>query len=171
MANCVTRVHRFFRKPEHPSPFKTAVSLHSHTMHSRETLERLPNYIAKFPIGHYIVEREIGRLHLYEKRIIDFGKYYWTPPLSPREAWTLERKQIEKYGLVALVSLTDHDNIEAGLHLRTLGDMDMTPISVEWTVPYGITEFHVGVHNLPGSRANRWMHALSEYTKRPRTEQ
>ena len=90
MAKCLTRVHRFFRKPEGALPFRTSVSLHSHTMHSKERLERLPTYITKFPIGHYTIEREIGRLHLYENRIIDFGKYYWTPPLSPREAWTLE---------------------------------------------------------------------------------
>ena len=90
MAKCLTRVHRFFRKPEGALPFRTSVSLHSHTMHSKERLERLPTYITKFPIGHYTIEREIGRLHLYENRIIDFGKYYWTPPLSPREAWTPE---------------------------------------------------------------------------------
>jgi hypothetical protein len=35
-------------------------------MHSKEYLGRLPSYIAKFPIGSYILEREIGRLHLYE---------------------------------------------------------------------------------------------------------
>ena len=171
MANCLTRVHRFMRKPDRSRAFQTGVSLHSHTMHSRENLARLPIYIAKFPIGHYIIEREIGRLHLYEKRIIDLGKYCWTPPLSPREAWTLEREQIEKYELGALVSLTDHDNIEAGLQLRMLGEVEKTPISVEWTVPYETTEFHVGVHNLPPSRAKRWMSALADYTKEPKAQQ
>ena len=171
MARCLTRVHRFIREPDHRLPFQTGVSLHSHTMHSRENLQRLPTYIAKFPVGHYIIEREIGRLHLYENRVIDFGKYYWTPPLSPREAWTLEREQMEKYGLSPLVSLTDHDNIEAGLQLKMLEETASMPISVEWTVPYQITEFHIGVHNLPGTRAKRWMSALAEYTKRPRSGQ
>jgi hypothetical protein len=171
MASCLTRVHRFFRKPDAALPFKSGVSLHSHTMHSRETLDRLPTYIAKFPIGNYILEREIGRLHLYQGRIFDFSKFYWTPPLSPREALTLEREQIEKYGLAPLVSLTDHDNIEAGLQLRMLAETDRAPISVEWTVPYEITEFHVGLHNLPPSRAKRWMGALAAYTANPRPAQ
>ena len=171
MAKCLTRVHRFFRKPEGTLPFRTGVSLHSHTMHSKEGLERLPTYIAKFPIGHYVIEREIGRLHLYENRIIDFGKYYWTPPLSPREAWTLEEEQLEKYGLTPLVSLTDHDNIEAGLQLRMLTETSSAPISVEWTVPYSITEFHIGVHNLPVSRAKLWMSAIADYTAKPRVDQ
>jgi len=160
----VTRVHRFFRKPEQPVPFRSGVSLHSHTMHSLESLDRLPMYIAKFPIGHFILEREIGRLHLYEGRIFDFTKFHWTPPLSPREAYTLEREQIEGYGLAPLVSLTDHDNIEAGLQLRMVAETAKTPVSVEWTVPYEITKFHLGVHNLPPSRAKRWMSALAEYT-------
>jgi hypothetical protein len=134
-------------------------------MHSKEYLGRLPSYIAKFPIGSYILEREIGRLHLYHGRIFDFNKVYWTPPLSPREAYELERKQIEeRLGRRALVSLSDHDNMEAGLHLRLLEGTRFLPISVEWTVPYGKTEFHLGVHNLPISRAGAWMKEFAEYT-------
>lgn len=167
---CTTLVHKFFRKPHLVQKFRTGVSLHSHTMHSKENLGRLPVYIAKFPIGSYILEREIGRLHLYEGRIFDFHKFYWTPPLSPREAYRLESDQIQNIGLAPLVSLSDHDNIEAGVHLRALDETARAPISVEWTVPYESTEFHIGVHSLPPSRARLWMAALTEYTARPRTE-
>jgi hypothetical protein len=140
-------------------------------MHSREYLGRLPSYIAKFPIGSYILEREFGRLHLYHGWIFDFKKVYWTPPLSPREAHDLERKQIEeRLGRKALVSLSDHDNIEAGLHLRLLEGTRFTPISVEWTVPNGKTEFHLGVHNLPISRAGAWMKEFAEYTAKRNRE-
>jgi hypothetical protein len=136
-------------------------------MHSKEYLGRLPSYIAKFPIGKYILEREIGRLHLYQGRIFDFNKFFWTPPLSPREAYELERKQIGTTGLLPLISLTDHDNIEAGMHLRMLAETAETPISVEWTVPYEETEFHIGVHNLPPARAAAWMSDFAEYTQKP----
>jgi hypothetical protein len=130
------------------------VSLHSHTMHSREYLGRLPGYISKIPIASYIIEREVGRLHMYGGRIVDFRKMYWTPPLSPHEAFELEQKQVEeKLGLRALVSLSDHDNIEAGLRLQMLERTKRAPISVEWSVPYDQTVFHVGVHNLPVTRA------------------
>jgi hypothetical protein len=150
---------------------RCGISLHSHTMHSREYLGRLPGYIAKIPIASYIVEREVGRLHLYTGRTIDFRKMYWTPPLSPREAFELERKQVEeKLGLQALVSLSDHDNIEAGLRLQMLERTKRAPVSVEWSVPYDQTVFHLGVHNLPLTRATAWMEALESFTANPRTD-
>jgi hypothetical protein len=161
-------VHRFDPQGQVSRKYRTGISLHSHTMHSKEYLGRLPTYIAKFPIGSYILEREIGRLHLYEGRIFDFKKYYWTPPLSPREAHELERKQIEEQlGLQAEVSLSDHDNIKAGMHLRMLEGTARAPISLEWSVPYCETVFHLGVHNLPGPRATAWMEEFAAYTANP----
>jgi hypothetical protein len=163
-----TQLRRFKPRFRGFSHCCTGISLHSHTMHSREYLGRLPGYIAKFPIGSYILEREIGRLHLYHGWNFDFNKVYWTPPLSPREAYELECKQIEQQlGLKPLVSLSDHDTIEAGLHLRLLEKTKRAPISVEWTVPYGRTEFHVGVHNLPVSRATAWTKEFAAYRAKP----
>jgi predicted metal-dependent phosphoesterase TrpH len=165
-----TQVYRYRSNTKEIAHCRTGISLHSHTMHSREYLGRLPGYIAKFPIGGYILEREIGRAHLYQGRVFDFKKVYWTPPLSPREADALERGQIEKAGLAALVSLTDHDNLEAGKHLQMLAERSRTPISVEWTVPYEKTEFHIGVHNLRASRADAWMNEFAACTKQLRRE-
>jgi hypothetical protein len=168
MKSCVTRIHKFAPKESPLHEFRTGLSLHSHTMHSKEFLSRLPTYIAKVPIGSYILEREIGRSHMYTGQIYDFSKFFWTPPLSPREAYELEKKQIEeKMGLPALVSLTDHDNIEAGLHLRMLEGTSDVPISVEWTVPYEQTEFHIGVHNLPAACAKEYVSAFAKYTAQP----
>ena len=168
MNTAQTQVYRFKSHAKEIAHYRTGISLHSHTMHSKEYLGRLPGYIAKFPIGGYIVEREIGRAHLYQGRIFDFKKVYWTPPLSPREADELERGQIEKLGLTPLVSLTDHDNLEAGKHLRMLPERSRTPISVEWTVPYEKTEFHIGVHNLRSSRADGWMNEFAGCAQDPK---
>src|SRR5215469_18414934 len=133
----LTQIQRFKKGSDSYSLYRTGVSLHSHTMHSKESLRRLPLYIDKFPIGGYILERELGRLHLYHGWNFDFAKYYWTPPLSPREAYALESGVIEKdLGLNPLVSLSDHDNIGAGLQLRMLGSTEGVPISVEWTAPF-----------------------------------
>lgn len=160
-----TQVHRLKTESKSFSTYRTGVSLHSHTMHSQERLGRLPTYIAKLPVGGYILEREIGRLHLYEGRIFDFNKFYWTPPLSPRESFELEKEQIEdRLGLAALISISDHDNIEAGLHLRMLEATQSAAISVEWTVPYEQTEFHLGIHNLPPGHATEWMKAMQEFS-------
>jgi hypothetical protein len=171
MERSATVVGNFSAADPYSRKFRMAISLHSPTMHSREYLGRLPTYIAKFPIGSYILEREIGRLHLYEGRFFDFNKFYWTPPLSPREAYQLESQQIRKMGLAPLISLTDHNNIEAGMHLRMLTETARTPISVEWTAPYRDTEFHLGIHNLPASRANGWMQEFARYTAKPNVEQ
>ncbi len=170
MSRCLTRVHKFGSSGIESRLFRSGVSLHSHTMYSKEHLGRLPQYIDKFPIGGYIIERELGRLHLYHNWNFDFTKLYWTPPLSPREAYELEKGQIcKELQLAGLVSLTDHDNIEAGLHLRLLQETALTPVSVEWTVPFENTGFHIGVHNLPPAYASEWMaqfRALTEHQKR-----
>lgn len=164
MECCPTLVRKFSPQTSLPANFRTGISLHSHTMHSKEYLGRLPSYIAKFPIGSYILEREIGRLHLSEGRNFNFNQYFWRPPLSPREAYQLESAQIRKLGRRPLVSISDHDNIEAGMHLRMLPGTAGVPISVEWTVPYEQTEFHIGVHNLPASGAIGWMKEFREHT-------
>jgi hypothetical protein len=132
-----TQILKYDRTLHASGNFRSGVSLHSHTMHSREFLGRLPGYISKMPIASYIIEREIGKLHLYGRRIVDFRRIYWTPPLSPREALELEKQQIEcLFGLPPLVSISDHDDIEAGLHLHMIDPTERTPISVEWTIPY-----------------------------------
>jgi hypothetical protein len=88
--------------------------------------------------------------------------------LGPREALAVERTQIEDLHLGALVSISDHDNIEAPLLLRVLREGRRTPVSVEWTVPYRGVIFHIGVHNLPPRRAASCMEALAAYTRDPR---
>ncbi|HUL35713.1 MAG TPA: hypothetical protein VL128_17655 [Candidatus Eisenbacteria bacterium] len=168
MKSPLTVVQRFQAGSSHYSSYRSGVSLHSHTMHSKERLNRLPTYIDKFPIGGYILERELGRLHLYHGWNFDFTRYYWTPPLSPREAYELESKPIlQSLGLQPLVSLSDHDNVEAGLQLRMLDETKDVPISVEWTAPFEKSIFHLGVHNLPVARAREWMSALEEYARKP----
>jgi hypothetical protein len=171
MQSGVTRVLKYDRSLRFSDAFRTGVSLHSHTMHSREYLGRLPDYISSIPFVRSIIELEVGRLHLYTHRIIDFRHIYWTPPLSPREAFDLEQQQIEQsLGLPALVSISDHDDIEAGLHLQMLERTSRVPISVEWTVPYDRTVFHFGVHNLPPTRAKAWMEEMARFTADPRPE-
>jgi hypothetical protein len=151
--------------------FRSGVSLHSHTMHSKEYLGSLPSYIAKIPVMSFILEREIGRVHLYTGRVFDFNRIYWRPPLSPPESYDLEQRQVEDaLGLPALVSLSDHDSIEAGVHLQMLDSSGRIPVSVEWTVPYEGTVFHLGIHNLPLTRGNAWMEEFARFTATPRSE-
>ncbi len=101
-------------------------------------------------------------------REVDLSRAWWTPPLSALHAWKLEKSQIERtLGLNAQVSLTDHDNIGAGLNLRLLEESRHCPISVEWTVPWRQTFFHLGVHNLPPDSAAAMMRDLAALTANP----
>ena len=45
--------------------------------------------------------------------------------------------------------------------------LETIPISVEWTVPFRNTFFHLGVHNLPPRRARSTMDQLKAFTERP----
>jgi hypothetical protein len=43
---------------------------------------------------------------------VNYAASYWTPPMTPKLAFDLERQQIEKLDLASMVSITDHDNIK-----------------------------------------------------------
>ena len=99
---------------------------------------------------------------------LDFDKAYWSPPLPPLPAFELEKNQIERQlGLASLVSLTDHDNIEAPMLLRVVPEARRIPVSVEWTIPFRATTFHLGIHNLPSGSAETIMADLRDYTLSP----
>jgi hypothetical protein len=67
-----------------------------------------------------------------------------------------------------LVSITDHDNIEAPQLLRTVASARHIPVSVEWTTPFGADQcFHLGIHNLPSAQGAQWMKTFSEFTANP----
>src|SRR5215469_9061936 len=101
--------------------FRTGVSLHSHTEHSREELRGLPRHLERMPVISHFLRRELERYTARTGETIDFSRAYWRGPLDPYSAHDLEKRQIEEWDLPAIVSLTDHDNIDAGLQLRSEG--------------------------------------------------
>jgi hypothetical protein len=100
---------------------------------------------------------------------LDYARAWWTPPLTPRLAFDLERRQIEtKLNRAALVSITDHDTIEAPQLLRTVASARHIPVSVEWTTPFGADQcFHLGIHNLPSAQGAQWMRTFRDFTASP----
>lgn len=137
--------------------FRSGVSLHSHTLYSEESLDILPRHVGNIPI--------LGRTL---DASVDYTQAFWTPPLSPRQAYRLEEKQINRgFELPALVSLSDHDDLRAGNMLRILPRFEKIPLSVEWTVPFGPTFFHIGVHNLPNAQASAVLQMLHAFTAQP----
>lgn len=88
--------------------------------------------------------------------------------MPPQLAFDLESNQIEgKLELMSLVSLTDHDSIGAPTALRQLPDPIQIPYAVEWSVPFEEAVFHLGIHNLPESRAHLIMDDLAACTANP----
>jgi hypothetical protein len=156
-----------WRDTQAPRSFRTGVSLHSHTNQSLETLDFLANFGNQFPVMRPLLSRMERRAEALHGIRINYAAAYWTPPMTPKLAFDLERGQIEKLDLAPMVSITDHDNINAPMLLRTVPSARQIPVSVEWSAPYGEQSFHLGVHNLPSARAKRWMATLAEYTAHP----
>lgn len=158
-----------WRDPECCNQFHTGVSLHSHTMYSSESLAFIPQYVRDIPMVAQELRRQEQRYLIMTGKLIDYNRGHWTPPLPPSEAFEVEARQIENgLGLRALVSLTDHDNIEAGCALQTLPENRPVPISVEWKVPIGTIYLHIGIHNLPREQAQAIFENLNGYTRNPR---
>jgi hypothetical protein len=149
----------------------SAVSLHAHTHHSRESLAEVPDYIKQVPVlGHRFV-RELRTCLDEEGCASDYSRVWWHPPVSARTVFESETDQIDRrFGLASLVSITDHDDIAAGLELQALYAPRRAPISFEWTVPYGCGFFHLGIHNLPPDSALCWFARLRAVTVRPTPE-
>lgn len=147
--------------------YRSAVSLHAHTYHSRELMADLPRYIARIPLVAVAFERGIGKYSDRDGQMFDFSRGWWHPPVSPRSVFDSESQQIERrFDLAALVSVTDHDDIRAGLELQNLYANRRAPISFEWTVPYGHGYFHLGVNNLPVASSGEWFRRLNALTTR-----
>lgn len=148
--------------------YRTGVSLHSHTNQSRETLDFLANLGNQYAWMRPLLNRLERRSEAMHGVKIDYASSYWTPPMTPKLAFDLESRQIEKLDVASMVSITDHDTISAPMLLRTVPSARQIPVSVEWSAPYGgVQSFHLGIHNLPSARAQEWMATLADYTANP----
>jgi hypothetical protein len=168
-------VSYLWREPHAAEGFTAGVSLHSHTNQSRETLDFIAELSTDWgmlqPVMRWCEERCVRTTGIRP----DYARSYWTPPLTPRLAFDLERGQIEDgLQMRAMVSLTDHDDIRAPMLLRALAAARQIPVSVEWTVPYGpagtVTAFHLGIHNLPSATGAAWMRRMEAFTAIPAWE-
>ncbi len=163
-----TSISYLWREPKAAEGFKAGVSLHSHTNQSKETLDFIAEMSQDFPILQPIMrwaeERSVEKTGIRPQ----YAKSYWTPPLTPALAFDLEEKQIENsLQLPGMVSISDHDDINAPMLLRALPSARHIPVSLEWTVPFGPTAFHLGIHNLPSATGVAWQKRMEEFTAIP----
>jgi hypothetical protein len=164
-------VSYLWREPHAAAGFTAGVSLHSHTNQSKETLDFIAELSTDWGVLQPLMRWCERRCQRTTGIRPDYARSYWTPPLTPRLAFDLERTQIEdKLQLPAMVSLTDHDDIQAPMLLRSLASARQIPVSLEWTVPYGATAFHIGIHNLPSATGAQWMRRMAAFTAVPAAE-
>ena len=159
-----SQISCIWKQPRLAGKYRTAVSLHSHTNQSKESLLFIPAFAEKWPLLRWALKEQIKK----SVRPVDFSQAYWTPPLPPKLAFELESNQIEiDLELMSLVSLTDHDSIGAPTALRQLPAPVQIPYAVEWSVPFEDAVFHLGIHNLPEKLAHLIMDDLADYTQNP----
>jgi len=157
------RQSRFSR----PADMRAAVSLHSHSDCSRETLEFIPRFVRQIPVLASCLERGMTEYQRENGQPLDFGEWYWRPPVTPAMVIASEQDHLERrLDLPGLVSLTDHDTIEGPLALRATGQTEV-PLSFEWSVPFDGSLFHLGVHGLPPASIQTTMQMLEAYTVAP----
>lgn len=167
-----SRLTYLWKEPKIGKNYRSAVSLHGHTNHSKEGLYFIGDYADRNPLLRAALNVKRKEAKSNRGITLDFRKAHWTPPLPPLAAYRLERDQIERVlRLKALVSLSDHDNIEAPMVLRVLPETRNIPISTEWSLPYQDTVLHIGVHNIPCDRAEGITAQLANYTAKPRPDQ
>lgn len=150
----------------------TAVSLHAHTNRSREGMAVMPAYLDRIPLVAPLVRRELRAYEQRNHEAVDFSKGWWCPPVDAAGVLASERDQIgARLGLHPIVSITDHDSIDAPLALRAARTAsDDVPLSVEWTVPFERGFLHLGVHNLTPARGEEMFAALSAHTEQRAVE-
>ena len=159
-----------WKEPHAIATYETGVSLHSHTSFSEETLQFIHVLGMALP-GGMAVTRHYERLCRERYGLtLDFKRAHWRPPLQPRMAYEVESQQVQRMGLYPLVSITDHDTMEAALLLRTVPSSRHIPMSVEWSAPFGQTVFHLGIHNLPSADGMHWMRRFEAFTSAPNDE-
>jgi hypothetical protein len=147
-------VHFQWNEPQITNHFSSAVSLHSHTDYSHESFTGIHKYAEDSILLRLVITRVSSWYRKATSKELDFPRAYYVPPMSPALAYRLEARQIETLGLHPMVSITDHDTIDGAKRLQPFVEPATVPISLEWTVPFGPSFFHVGIHNLPQDRAS-----------------
>ena len=147
--------------------YPTAISLHAHTNRSREGVAVIPDYLDRIPFVGSLTRRELEGYERRHKRPVDLERAWWQPPVRPHDVLASEKSQIvDRLGRRPIVSITDHDSIEAPQLLRS-GNHSDVPLSVEWTVPFARGFLHLGIHNLPAGGGAEMFRDLLAFTHGP----
>ena len=94
-----SRIHLQWKDGTVVSRFRSGVSLHSHTLHSRENLDFIYRAAIQAPLLAGVIRYGERRYRQVHGTRLDLSRGWWTPPLGPHDAWLVEKEQIEELGL------------------------------------------------------------------------
>ena len=72
-----TKLHLLWRDDTQRKRFRTGVSLHSHTLHSEESLAFVPRYTAGLPVVGWAIRQQEKRCLALTGRPLDFSRAFW----------------------------------------------------------------------------------------------
>src|SRR5262249_50564866 len=82
------------------------ISLHCHTLYSKEMFDFVPFYAAKFPFVSAVWRRECRCYLKNEGRLPNFNLGFWEPPLTARQVFQSGSPNLQSIGFHALAPLT-----------------------------------------------------------------
>ncbi len=89
------RISCFWNELDVGGEYRSAVSLHSHTNHSKESLRFILEFTQKRPLLRWALERQSRRSTVP----VDWVRAYWTPPLIRRLAFEVDDCRSVRDGL------------------------------------------------------------------------
>src|SRR5262245_20186404 len=96
-----------------PAGMRAAVSLHSHSECSRESLASLPGFLQRMPALARLYAFGAAEYRRLNGRALDLSEWYWRPPATPAAVIVSEREHLEqRLQMEGFVSLSDHDTVE-----------------------------------------------------------
>src|SRR5262249_7398810 len=166
MSKSLTAIHVLSPRSRfsNPAGMRRAISLHSHSEHSREALAFLPHLVEGIPVIRDLFVRSVAEYEREEGRPRALPNGKGRPPVAPAGGVPSEQNPLEcRLGLSGLVSPPDHDTLEGPGALRA--SRPDTPFSFEWSVVFERSMFHLGVHGIAPAQVDQIEPALAAYTK------
>ena len=78
-----SRIRYYWQQSQTQKSFRTGISLHSHTLHSRESMDFIGRVTANTPWLSGAIRKQQAKYRALKGRDLDLRRAWWTPPLSP----------------------------------------------------------------------------------------
>src|SRR5258706_14641858 len=98
-----SNIHLHWSRITPGARFRTGVSLHSHTLHSRESLTFINKAADRVPLLAAAMRYGERRYRQGYGTALDLARGWWNPPLGPRDPWMVGKFPTRATGLRPVV--------------------------------------------------------------------